>query len=124
MVKQLTAAQLNLKATQTLFAGASCADWKYQGKTIQEWINTCQALCGATQAQISSSGCIEALDAFNNSQDNGFDETPSPFDRPPVNDYNNISGADSSGFTAAQSGGYIIGKNLSPQGANCTPPQP
>ena len=30
----------------------------------------------------AGSGCIEALDAFNNSLDAGFDETPYPFNRP------------------------------------------
>ena len=31
---------------------------------------------------ISNSGCIEALNAFNNSQDTGFDQEQPPFDRP------------------------------------------
>ena len=38
--------------------------------------------CDANKNAISGSGCIEALDAFNNSPDTGFDQTPEPFDRP------------------------------------------
>ncbi len=30
----------------------------------------------------AESGCIEALHAFNNSQDIGFEQTPFPFDGP------------------------------------------
>lgn len=110
MVKQLTAAKLNLNATAALFAGAACGDFLYQDQTIQQWIAYCEGLCGANKATISNSGCIEALDAFNNSQDTGFEATPSPFDRPPVDDFGNTSGADPSQFQAAQSGGYVIGK--------------
>jgi hypothetical protein len=117
MVKQLTAAKLNLNATAALFPGASCADFRYNGQTIQQWISYCENLCSSNQATISSSGCIEALNAFNNSQDTGFTVTPSPFDRPPVDDFGNISGADGSGFTAAQGnstppGKWVIGKNV------------
>lgn len=120
MVKQLTAAKLNLNATASLLGGASCSDWTYNGKTIQQWINSCEGLCGGTQATISSSGCIEALTAFNSDQDTGFTVTPSPFDRPPVDDSGNISGADGSQFTAAQGnstppGKWVIGRKV---GAN------
>ena len=38
--------------------------------------------CNANKRTIGASGCIEAIDAFNNSQDIGFDVTPEPFDRP------------------------------------------
>jgi hypothetical protein len=115
MVKQLTAAKLNLNATSALFSGATCSGFRFQDKTIQQWIATCEALCGADKATISNSGCIEALDAFNNSQDTGFTQTPAPFDRPPVDDFGNVSGADPREFTAAQgksksAGKLVIGK--------------
>jgi hypothetical protein len=120
MVKQLTAAKLNLNATAALFPEASCADFRYNGQTIQQWISYCEGLCSSNQATISGSGCIEALNAFNNSQDTGFTVTPSPFDRPPVDDFGNMSGADGSQFTAAHGnsnppGKWVIGKKV---GAN------
>lgn len=59
MVKQLTAAKLNLNATAALFSGASCSDFKFSDKSISQWISSCESLCGADQATISSSGCIE-----------------------------------------------------------------
>jgi hypothetical protein len=116
MVKQLTAAKLNLNATSAVTDGeGSCADWRYGEGSIQEWISYCEGLCGAVQAAISGSGCIEALNAFNNSEDTGLEVTPAPFDRPPVDDHGNVSGADSSAFTAAQGNNkkakLVIGKN-------------
>ena len=96
LVRQLTAAKLNLNATAGLFSGGACSSFTFQDHGIADWIASCEGLCGADKATISNSGCIEALDAFNNSQDTGFDVTPSPFDRPPVNDFGRISGADSS----------------------------
>ena len=114
MIKQLTAAKLNIAATNALLS-ATCADFRYPavtGKTISEWIIYCEGLCGENKGTISSSGCIEALNAFDNSEDIIFDTTPSPFDRPPVDNFGNISGADPSGFTAAHSGGYVIGKKI------------
>jgi hypothetical protein len=118
MVKQLTAAKLNLNATAALFSGASCSDFRYRDQNIQYWVSYCEGLCGANKATITNSGCIEALNAFNNSQDTGFTATPAPFDRPPLDDHGRISGADSTGFTAAQSDKLVIGKNV-PGGANC-----
>ena len=119
MVKQLTAAKLNLNATDKLFPGSTCTSWTYQNKTIGAWISECEALCGANQATISGSGCIEALNEFNNSEDTGFTVTPSPFDRPPVDDFGNVSGADSSGFTKAQGSKgdkkLVIGTECVPQ---------
>ena len=57
--------------------------WIYQGDDIQTWIANCEAdYCDARKQAISRSGCIEALDNFNNSLDVGFDLTPAPFDRP------------------------------------------
>jgi hypothetical protein len=121
MIRQLTAAKLNLNATSALFSGATCSGFKFQDKTIQQWITTCEALCGADKATISNSGCIEALDAFNNSQDTGFTQTPAPFDRPPVDDFGNVSGADPKGFTGAQKNKVVIGKNI-PGGGQCAIP--
>lgn len=131
MVKQLTAAKLNLAATKALVPGSTdetnCTDFKYPektGKTIQEWIGYCESLCSKDQATISSSGCIEALNAFNNLDGEiGFAQTPAPFDRPSVDDNNLVAGADSSNFTLAQGnstppGKLVIGKNIK-NGAQC-----
>jgi len=83
LVAQLTAAKLNLNATGVLAEGGMCSTWTFNGQTIQEWITTCETnYCGGTKAQISGSMCIEALTAFNESQDTGFDVTPPPFDSP------------------------------------------
>lgn len=116
MVRQLTAAQLNLNATAALFPEATCSAFTYMGKSIQQWIGECEALCGADAATLSSSGCIEALDAFNNSQDAGFDVTPSPFDRPSVDDFGKISGADPRQCGKAKGNGkdpkLVIGKKV------------
>jgi hypothetical protein len=115
MVKQLAAAKLNLAATDATTDG-SCAEFTHGDHTILEWIDTCEGLCGGNQAPISSSGCIEALNAFNNSQDVLAGATPAPFDRPPVDDFGNVSGANASGFTAAQGNGgspkLVIGKKV------------
>jgi hypothetical protein len=100
MIKQLTAAKLNLNATAAVTEDSSCADWEYDGLGIDDWIGVCEGLCGASQSAISESGCIEALNAFNNSED-VLDVTPAPFDRPPVDDFGNVSGADSRSFTKA-----------------------
>ena len=120
LVRQLTAAKLNLAATAALSPGASCSSFTFGAKTIQTWIADCEALCGANKATISGSGCIEALDAFNNSTDTGFTPTPAPFDRPSVDDFGNVSGADPSQFTAAhgKTGKLVIGKNIT-NGGQC-----
>lgn len=120
LLKQLAAAKLNLSATASLVDGGLCSGFTYGGKTIQAWIEACEAtnLCNGSQSKISSSGCIEALDAFNNSQDTGFDQPPAPFDRPPLDDHGVISGADPSNFTAAHNNKVVIGKNV-PGGTNC-----
>lgn len=82
LAAQLTAAKLNLAATAAVSDG-TCGDFVLDGMTIHEWIAHCETnFCSANKQAISASGCIEALDAFNNSQDVGFDETPSPFERP------------------------------------------
>ncbi len=82
LVAELTAAKLNLAATAAIGDGA-CSGWMYDGMGIDEWIAYCEEnYCGARKQAIGASGCIEALDNFNNSQDIGFDQTPVPFDRP------------------------------------------
>jgi hypothetical protein len=114
MVRQLTAAKLNLNATAALSDGGTCSTWTLNDRSIQDWIAYCEGLCGADKATISGSGCIEALDAFNNSQDTGFDIVPAPFNRPPVNDQGVIAGADPSQCNLAQGNNkktkLVIGK--------------
>jgi len=119
MVKQLTAAKLNLNATSSLTSGqGQCSSFEYGGMSIAQWITACENLCNADKSTISGSGCIEALNAFNNSQDTGFIPTPAPFDRPSVDDAGNVSGADPSAFTAAQKNKLVIGKNIT-SGSQC-----
>jgi hypothetical protein len=102
IVAQLTAAKLNLKATDTLFPGASCSSWVYAGQNIQSWIEYCEtSYCNAKKQDISESMCIADLTAFNESQDTGFDATPSPFDRP--------GPADPAQCQAARGNGKYIG---------------
>lgn len=95
LVAQLTAAKLNLNATMAL--GGSC------GPDINARITQCETLCDADQATISASGCIEDLDAFNNSQDT-FSTTPPPFDNP--------GPANSTQCQAANGNGVVIGKGM------------
>ena len=106
LIAQLTAARLNLNATAALFGGATCSSFTYNGKSIQQILAECEtsAICGGTSNAISTSGCIAALDAFNNSQDTGFDQTPSPFDRP--------GRAQPAQCQAARGNGLAIGVNL------------
>jgi len=118
LVKQLTAAKLNFRATTMLAptGSAICTDWTYRGKTISEWFAYCEGLCGASKSQISGSGCIEALDAFNNSEDSGFEQTPGAFAQPSIDDHGITSGADPVQFTRAQGkytppGKVVIGKS-------------
>lgn len=74
LVRQLTAAKLNLAAT--------AANGGFCGGAIDTRIAECEALyCNAKQKEISGSGCIEDLAAFNESLDT-FAVTPPPFDRP------------------------------------------
>lgn len=118
MVNQLTAAKLNLNASATLVNGG-CSGFSYDGQSIQWWIDICEnGYCQGRDSAISRSGCIEALDAFNNSEDVGFEVTPSPFDRPPVDDFGNISGADPGPCHEARGTGgdpaLVIGKDPRP----------
>jgi hypothetical protein len=127
MVKQLTAAKLSLNATAALLEGATCDDFEYEGQPISYWIDTCEGLCGGDRRTITESGCIEALDAFNNSPDVIDGVTPAPFDRPPVDDFGMVSGADPTNFQAAQGHAradrLVIGKDIG--GANlCEEPPP
>ena len=84
LVRQLAAAKLNLAATADLVSGGACAGFEQNGESIQEILAHCDSpeICNANKRAIGNSGCIEAIDAFNNSQDIGFDVTPEPFDRP------------------------------------------
>lgn len=83
LIAQLTAAKLNLNATAALL-DSQCSDWSYNGHDIIYWLGQCDTAqtCSGTKSAISTSGCIEALTAFNESQDTGFDVTPPPFDSP------------------------------------------
>lgn len=75
LVRQLTAAKLNLAATAA--NGGSCA-----ASDIEDRIAECEALyCSGKQSEISGSGCIEDLTGFNESLDT-LPLTPAPFDRP------------------------------------------
>jgi hypothetical protein len=134
MVKQLTAAQLGLNATADLFEDSTCSSFCWNNytkmqvdadsegncpegtETIQDVITHCEGLCSANKSTISSSGCIEALTAFNQSEDVIDDSTPPPFDQPPVDDFGNKSGADSSSFTGAGKTKLVIGS-----GGTCGP---
>jgi hypothetical protein len=99
LVQQLAAAKLNLNAT--------AANGGFCGSDIELLIAECEALCGADQATISGSGCIEGLTEFNESQDT-VPATPPPFDRP--------GPADPSQCRAARGNGVTIGGVC--QGAN------
>lgn len=116
MVRQLTAAKLNLSATDELFPGATCSTFSHQGRGIAEWLELCEGLCGADHETIAASGCLDALDAFNGSQDVGFEVTPPPFDQPGVDDFGNNSGADPLECNRAQGNGgdpdLVIGKPI------------
>jgi hypothetical protein len=100
-IAQLAAAKLNLNATRALFKG-SCSTWEYYGRSIKEWIDHCEhSYCNADKQGIGRSGCIEALTAFNESQDTGFDVTPALFDQP--------GPADPSHCQKARGNGIFIG---------------
>ncbi len=73
LVRQLTAAKLNL--------AASAANGGFCGGNIQNKIDQCELLCGDNQKTISESGCIDELAGFNESEDS-FTVTPAPFDSP------------------------------------------
>jgi hypothetical protein len=109
LIAQLTAAKLNLNATAYLIDNGTtpdnvCSGFTYQDKTIQEWIEYCEGLCGKSKNYISNSGCIEALDAFNQDKDTGFDVTPAPFDHP--------GPADPTQCNEARGNGQAIGHDL------------
>ena len=73
LVRQLAAAKLNLAASSGI--DGEC------GSEIAARIAQCEQLCDASKSVISNSGCIEDLDAFNNSQDEVGGAIP-PFDQP------------------------------------------
>jgi len=85
LVTQLTAAKLNLHASAKLLGG-SCSNWSFGNYTIEELISYCEDnFCDLTKVSkqdIGRSGCIEALTAFNESQEKRFEVLPDPFDKP------------------------------------------
>ncbi len=93
LVRQLTAAKLNL--------AASAENGGFCGGNIANKITQCEALCGADQKTISESGCIDELAGFNESADS-FTVTPAPFDSP--------GPADPTKCRAANGNGKVIGK--------------
>jgi hypothetical protein len=94
LVRQLAAAKLNLAATAA--NGGTCGD------AISALITKCESLCTADQKTISASGCIQLLDAFNNSVDT-LTPTPAPF--------NNPGPADPTQCQTANGNGIVIGKS-------------
>ena len=117
LVRQIAAARLNLAATADLVSGGACAGFEYNGESIEEILARCDSpeICNANKRAIGNSGCIAAIDAFNNSQDIGFDVTPEPFDRP--------GPADPSQCRGARFDRIVIGKDARKgnQGLDCSP---
>jgi len=106
LLAQLTAAKLNLAATAAVTEDhGHCGSWTYDGGGqfdgigIDAIIAACEALCGASNSDISESGCIEALDAFNQDQDTGFESVPPPFERPGPADPSECQAARGDGAT-------------------------
>ena len=94
LVRQVTAAKLNLAAT--------AANGGFCGGNIAAKIDQCEAnFCTQSQKEISGSGCIEELAGFNESEDT-FAVTPAPFDSP--------GPADPTACRAANGNGIVIGK--------------
>lgn len=74
-IAQLTAAKLNLAASDAVMDG-SC------GEEAEELIARCESLgCGGNKKAITASGCIESLTAFNESLD-AIGSTLPPFTQP------------------------------------------
>lgn len=95
LVRQLTAAKLNLAATAA--NGGSCS-----ASGIEDRIAECEALyCSGNQPQISGSGCIEDLAGFNESLDT-IAVTPAPFDRPGPADPRDCRQANGNGLVTGQ----------------------
>ena len=93
LIRQCTAATLNITASSNY--DGSCSSYTveggpFDGKNIDVLMaECCDDLCtsGASGSAISSSGCIEAIDMFNNSQDMPFDVNPDLCgDYAPLND--------------------------------------
>ncbi len=93
LVRQLTAAKLNIAATAT--NGGFC------GGGIETRIFECEQLCNANHREIGASGCIDDLTAFNESLDT-FPMPPVPFDSP--------GPADPTECRSANGNGIVIGK--------------
>jgi hypothetical protein len=112
LIRQCSAAALNLAATA---AGDGNCEADYPGITLT-FADCCSTLCnsGASGSTISDSACIEALDAFNNSNDTmSCPDSPFPF----------CPGLGSNGFHAephvckdATGNGFVNpGRNLGPR---------
>ncbi len=116
LIRQCSAAALNFEVT--LDAGGDCES-DFPGIT-QVYGECCSSLCtsGALGSTISMSGCIEALDAFNNSEDTlscdaGANPLPYPFC--PGLGANGFHG-DSAACSEANGNGFVNpGRNLGPR---------
>lgn len=69
LVRQCAAAALNIAASESELLGGSCEE-----ALSAERFAECCTSCGGSGAEIAASGCIEDLDAFNNSKDTLLDE--------------------------------------------------
>jgi len=111
LVKQLTAAKLNLKASDCLFKMGACEGYKsHDGKSIEELVLFCENLCDEDPYTIVQSGCLPDLKAFNESKDTGFKKTPRPFNCPSKDDYGHKTPNDKKAVLKAQRDGIVIGK--------------
>jgi len=107
LIRQCMAANLNIAATT---AGGGSCESQYAGinEIIDECCNAVDSVCnsGASPAQISMSGCISKLDAFNNLPDTL--DPFGPFFRP--------GPADPTACKASKNNGWVNpGRNLGPQ---------
>ena len=60
LIAQLTAAKLNLNATATLFDGATCNGFEYEGDSIRDIIARCEtaAICGETKIPSATAAAL------------------------------------------------------------------
>jgi hypothetical protein len=92
LIAQLMTAELNVAAS--LANGGDC------GSDINTLIAKCTKLCYASGADIGASGCIDDLDAFNNSAST---ITPPPFDNPGPASSKQCQAAHDDGVVVSQS---------------------
>lgn len=76
LVRHLVAAKLSVAASATAPVPGTCTSFGYNGSpvNVDALIASCESLCGASATAINSSGCIDKLDVFINS-----DDTLAPF---------------------------------------------